>query len=536
MASTYRVPAYPADPNTTLAESIRNSASDNDATVVPGDRRRRRLLTATIGAGLSGALLGLLMPRGPMSTRDALLAIAIGLVTGLASGWWTRSRWLMLLGPVAHLLVFELVRSPTDGPLVDGIHLGTTWGLAAFVFGRLFNGILVVIPMLLGVSLGAAGARRKVGTVGPEGLRLIGLWLRRFVAAGTALSLLAFMWVLTRPAMTPPIRDAAGRPVAGSIASLERVRLGGHDQWISIRGWSTGKPILLHLAGGPGQSDLGYIRALWGDIERDMIVVDWDQRGTGKSYSALDPTSTWSLSQAVNDTLELTNYLRIKFGQDKIYLIGESWGTILGTLAVQQRPDLFHAYIGGGQMVDVRETDQLLYDEMLTYARTSRDSEAEQRMLAYGRPPYEDVFANAFVMSYYDALNPHRSPQAYEDHITASGIGPLNALADEYTFMESLAVVRGLADMFAVMYPQLQGLDLRESVHRLDVPVYLVDGKYESRARLQPAAEWFAGLQAPVKQRYTFARSGHSAQYEEFDRLHELLVGTIIPASSEVRQ
>ena len=313
------------------------------------------------------------------------------------------------------------------------------------------------------------------------------------------------------------------------------MRLGGHNQWISIRGWSTEKPILLHLAGGPGQSDLGYIRALWSDIERDMIVVDWDQRGTGKSYSALDPTSTWSLSQAVNDTLELTNYLRTKFGQDKIYLIGESWGTILGTLAVQQRPDLFYAYIGGGQMVDVRETDQLLYEEMLTYARASGDSGTEQRMLAYGRPPYKDVFANAFVMSYYDALNPHRSPQAYEDRITASGIGPLNALADEYTFMDSLAVVRGLADMFAVMYPQLQGLDLRESVRRLDVPVYLVDGKYESRARLQPAAEWFALLQAPTKRRYTFAQSGHSAQYEEFGRLHELLINTIIPESQRPR-
>ncbi len=204
------------------------------------------------------------------------------------------------------------------------------------------------------------------------------------VAACTLIALVAFAVALTRPATTPPILGSDGEVLEGSIATLEEITLGGHSQWISMRGHDTGNPVLLHLAGGPGQSDLGYIRALWADIERDFVVVDWDQRGAGKSYPALEPTDTWTLDQAVDDTVQLTNYLRKRFDERKIYLIGESWGTIPGTLAVQQHPELFHAYIGGGQMVDVRETDRLLYDEMLRYAERTGDDEVARRWPSSG--------------------------------------------------------------------------------------------------------------------------------------------------------
>ncbi|HSJ75891.1 MAG TPA: hypothetical protein VK899_06900 [Gemmatimonadales bacterium] len=206
-----------------------------------------------------------------------------GLLAGLTSGLLLRSRWAMLLAPVVHIGVFELARLPTDGPLVDGIHLGTSWGVAAFVLGRVFNGLLVVLPMLLGAAYGAGLARRVNGS-GPPAGRLhtrIARGLRRSVAGSVTLALVAFGVVLTRPASTPAILGPDGQPLAGSIATLEKLELGGHDQWICIRGHDTDNPVLLHLAGGPGQSDLGYIRALWGGIESDFTVVDWDQRGTG---------------------------------------------------------------------------------------------------------------------------------------------------------------------------------------------------------------------------------------------------------------
>jgi len=106
--------------------------------------------------------------------------------------------------------------------------------------------------------------------------------------------------------------------------------------------------VLLYLAGGPGQSDLGYTRAYMTELEDDFVFAVWDQRGTGKSYPSLDPAETLTLERAVLDTIELSSYLADRFGQQKIYLMGSSWGTTLGVLAVQQRPDLFHAWIGTG--------------------------------------------------------------------------------------------------------------------------------------------------------------------------------------------
>ena len=114
----------------------------------------------------------------------------------------------------------------------------------------------------------------------------------------------------------------------------------------------------LYLSGGPGQSDLPFSRVLLEPLTKDFLVVGWDQRGAGKSYSAIDASLT--LDRAVEDTVELARTLAQRYGHQKIYLLGESWGSILGVLAVQRAPELFHAYLGSGQMVDPLATDQAL--------------------------------------------------------------------------------------------------------------------------------------------------------------------------------
>ena len=119
----------------------------------------------------------------------------------------------------------------------------------------------------------------------------------------------------------------------------------------------------------PGGTGIGRIRNSGEDLEQGFVVATWDQRGTGKSYDALDPTDTLTVEQMVADTLEVTNYLRDRFDEEKIYLVGSSWGTTIGVLAVQRSPELFHAYVGTGQMVDQFETDGLMYAESLGMPR-----------------------------------------------------------------------------------------------------------------------------------------------------------------------
>ena len=180
--------------------------------------------------------------------------------------------------------------------------------------------------------------------------------------------------------MRPPrryylLQDGDGDPVAGSVAELTSVELGGVEQAVSIRAADPDDPVLLYLSGGPGQSDLAYSRVLFEPLVADFVVVGWDQRGTGRSYGALDPTANVTLDQAVSDTIELAEYLRERFDEEAIYLLGESWGTTLGVLAAQQRPDLFHAYIGSGQMVSQRETDRIIWRDLLAWAGDNEEWE-----------------------------------------------------------------------------------------------------------------------------------------------------------------
>lgn len=134
-----------------------------------------------------------------------------------------------------------------------------------------------------------------------------------------------------------------------SIASLEKLRLGGADQYILIRGMDVRNPLVLFLHGGPGMPTMYLAHAFQRLLENSFIVVQWDRRGAGKSYSGRIPAATMSVRQEISDTRELVDVLRQRFHKQKVYLVGFSYGSYLGMLAAQRFPELFHAYVGVGQ-------------------------------------------------------------------------------------------------------------------------------------------------------------------------------------------
>jgi pimeloyl-ACP methyl ester carboxylesterase len=482
----------------------------------------------TVVTGLLGLSIVHTMPRGPTTASQALIVMLTSLAVGYGAGWMIRSPWVMVLSPLAYMLAIEVGRFHIIGPTVDGLRLNEAFGILALILGRGFHGLVGVLPMILGAYWGWAIARSGTGNKIPL-MQTILAGNKWAIGATLGLGLLALLILL--PATTPAILDANDKPLPGSIASLEKVRLDGHDQWIMLRGNSTDKPILLYLSGGPGQSDLPFVRVLLDDLTRDFVVVGWDQRGTGKSYSALDPTATLTLDRAVSDTIALTNYLRQRFNEKKIYLLGESWGTTLGVLAVQRQPELYYAWIGSGQMVSQRETDRRIYQEVLALAEKTSDTALAQKMRAYGKPPYKDIpYAHAFVMGLYDRLSkPYTPPQSYIQRGTEANLGPWGILGSEYNFVEKVNVLRGLIDMFSVMYPQLQAIDFRQTVKQLEVPVYMLDGTAELRARRDLALEWFEQLKAPRKQQFTFENAGHSVVFEQFEAVSQIMRETILP-------
>jgi pimeloyl-ACP methyl ester carboxylesterase len=468
-----------------------------------------------------GAVAGLWLPRGPLNSSEALASMVLGLLVGVAAGLATRSRWALPVAPAAFVAALEIARLGAAGPTVDGINLGTTYGIMAFIVGRAVHGLFVLLPMVLGASVGASMARRLLPT-GHErrGFRhVLGLGLRRTTAGVTALGLVALAAFTARPATTGAIIGANGRPVPGSIAELTSVDVNGHALSIMIRGRSSTNPVLLFLAGGPGGSELGAMRKHSRALEDRFVVATLDQRGTGKSYDQLDPVSTLTLEAAIDDVIRVTNYLRGRFGTSKVYLVGQSWGTLLGVLAVKQNPSLFQAFVGVGQMVSPAETDQIFYDDTLAWAKKNHNTALVNRLRANGPPPYDDLLAYEQALSYEQELYPY-------DHTgNSEGSGQMteNIFVEEYSLLEVAHLLGGFLDTFAALYPQIQHVDLRTQANSLDVPVYLAQGAHEAPGRAQPAQEWFDGLTAPTKKWVVFETSGHRPLWEQPEKFAQLM-------------
>jgi pimeloyl-ACP methyl ester carboxylesterase len=460
------------------------------------------------------------MPRGPVTGGQGLVVIGVSLLVGAVAGYLMRSRWALVLAPLAYLVAYELARIGIAGASLEAFRFDSVYGIAAFAAGRAFHGLLALLPMVVGVSIGLALARpRRLLALVPTGIM--------------SLAVVGLAVLVAIPASTPPVLGADGQPVPGSIAELTTVELGGQEQAISIRAADPDKPVLLYLSGGPGQSDIAFARALLEPFTRGFVVVVWDQRGSGKSYASLDPTSTYTLEALVGDTIELTDYLRSRFAEDKIYLLGESWGSTLGVLAVQARPDLFHAYIGSGQMVSQRETDRIIWRDLLAYADRTGNGELYDKVLTMGEPPYRDTpWANSLIMGYYGLLEtPYAPPEGYVARGEASGVGQFGLMGSEYSFVENANLIRGLVDMFSLMYPQLQSIDFRTDVPALEVPVYVLDGANELRGRRDLALEWFEGLNAPHKELITYADAGHAVAFEQADAFLRLMNEQIVPST-----
>lgn len=477
----------------------------------------RRVLAGLCLVALVAATAGWSIPRGPVTTTQAVSWLGVLVAVGWLSGWLARTRWLIPAGPAVFALTFELARIRVDGPTVDGISLSGIYGVIALLGGRGIDALLLLLPLAVGTGWGVWWARgRERRAAGQERPRRI---------AGTAGLVLASIVVtalvagLLRPASTALIKTDGGKVLPGSIAELVDVPIGGHDQAIMLRGVSTAAPILLFLEGGPGGTAIGRIRNSGEALERDFIVAVWDQRGAGKSYDALEPTETLTLESMVDDTVEVTRYLLDRFGQQRLYLVGSSWGTIIGTLAAQRHPELFHAWVGTGQMVDPFETDQLMYAETLADARSSGDDAFVGKLEALGPPPYRNT------LDYPTAISSNPKWMQFEhgaDHRSSSEY-PASLFVGEYALIEQLRGMAAIAETFHVLYPQLEGTDFRVDVPSLSVPVYLVEGRHEAAGRSVLARQWFDGLRAPSKQWVEFDMSGHTPPYDEPGRFAELM-------------
>jgi proline iminopeptidase len=230
-----------------------------------------------------------------------------------------------------------------------------------------------------------------------------------------------------------------------------------------------------------------------------------DRRGGGRSFGALDPTPTFTVDDETRNVLAVTEYLRARFRRDKIFLVAHSGGTIGATLAVQENPGYFAAYVGVGQVANPTASDRTQYADTLAWARAHGDATLVARLTQVGPPPYTSIYGYEPMIANEDRVyGSHNGSALFE-----------NAQAPELPALDKIHVLSGFLDSFDAYYPRVRGVDFRTQVPALAVPIYFVTGDRDVPARVRDLGLWFQALKAPHKEIVTLQDAGHRSMFDQ---------------------
>jgi pimeloyl-ACP methyl ester carboxylesterase len=290
------------------------------------------------------------------------------------------------------------------------------------------------------------------------------------------------------------------------------VEVGGAQHWITIRGRDRANPVMLVLHGGPGSAMAGLAPAFvpW---ERDFTVVQWDQPGAGRTFRAAGRSipANLGVERMARDGVEVAEWLRRRLGQDRIILLGWSWGSILGVHMVKARPDLFAAYVGTGQVVAMQEGEARAYDNVLAKARQRGDAAALAELDAIGAPPY-DALTDLETQRKWAAL--------YElDRSLVAAVVLPQLFAPRTTLADLYDLARGtIASTTHFVGPDMTGplteIDLRRLGPDFSLPMFVVQGAEDDFTPAALSRAWVDAISAPRKEFVAIEAAGHFALTE----------------------
>jgi pimeloyl-ACP methyl ester carboxylesterase len=329
-----------------------------------------------------------------------------------------------------------------------------------------------------------------------------------------------------------PLLDAGGHPRAGSISEKISVPINGVDQGMVLRGEKASNPVLLWVHGGPGMPTYFLTQDYPIGLEDLFTIVWWDQRGACLSYHPDIPRETMTVEQHISDTLAVTDHLRARFGQDKIYLLGHSWGSFIALQAAARAPEKYAAYLGMAQMVHQLESERIAYDHMLSahrergHSRIVRALEAAPVTMSGGTP-------QGYLKVRDAAMHRLGVGTTHDMRSVFTGIFLRSLRFRGYSPREKLDLWRGRAfSRSCGLWEQLLRTDLRQTVPELGLPVYFLEGKHDYTAVTALAQDYFRQLRAPLKGFYVFRESAHSPLHEEPERGHSILEDDVLAAAT----
>lgn len=338
------------------------------------------------------------------------------------------------------------------------------------------------------------------------------------------IALAVFALAADEPSPKPPNRDEATAIIANArkiltpngVEQLRKVRIGGIEQWVSVRGTDRKNPVLLYIHGGPGYVSIPMSWWFTRGLEEYFTVVQWDQRGAGKTYLLTDPVksvSTLTTDRMISDVEEMATWVRHEFGKDKIFVLGHSYGSFLGLKFAQRHPEWLYAYIGVCQSINGPENERRGWRFAMDAARHAGNSEAvhELESIAPYPPPghpvsIDDLYIQRKWVGYFGGVMAYRTNNLAD--------ADLSKLSPDYTDQEIKHIWDGNKFSTPYLLPDLVAADLSK-IDTLAVPLILFEGRHDKNVNSDIAAEWFEKVKAPDKHLIWFEHSGHMPMTEE---------------------
>jgi pimeloyl-ACP methyl ester carboxylesterase len=345
--------------------------------------------------------------------------------------------------------------------------------------------------------------------------------MRRMIA--WAVGIVGVLLVIVALRLFLPISTAPFANAPNSIASVERWDVDGITQSVIIRGRDTANPVLLWIHGGPGSGQTPVARRFDGDLENAFTVVYWDQRYAGQSYDpSLPIPADLKIADYVRDLGVVVDRLRTRFHKQKIVLVGQSWGTVLGVLYAEQHPDKVAAYAGIGQVTNTPENESLSYGFALQQARTRGDADGLKRLQDLGPPPRAgSIFTPRDLLEEYGGF-------AHGD-LGLSRMVMLSLTSREVNWRDVAALFGAHKYSEDMLNREFAHFTLDSGHPHFDVPVFILAGRYDQYSVASLAHRFYERLTAPTKQFVWFENSGHNPNFEEPAKFMTFMIDTVRP-------
>lgn len=348
------------------------------------------------------------------------------------------------------------------------------------------------------------------------------------IILGTLILLIVFYKFLISGHSMPILKSNA-------ISEYRTVELGGAQQSILIRSENKDNPILLYVHGGPGDAETPFIVPYQKEWEKHFTVVNWDQRGCGRSYNEEINKDTLTTEKIAEDGEELTEYLKKTFSKDKIYLVAHSYGTYVGIKMIKANPENYFAYVGMGQIGNQQDNEKYLIDYAKTKAESEGNFEALKELDTLGNLPYsKDDFGNKIPLSrkwtkYYGGVianSKNADRLTFEAIIRPeyNAIDLINYLKSEDLYYTNTANDVARYELFTA--------NLKEEAPSLSVPVYFIQGKDDYTVSFEACEEYFDYLDDNKKELIPIENCAHNPIVEKTDIVSDILVNKVLKENS----